>query len=219
MSRRGAWLVPVLSGAVAGMAGSWLLHRWDAQAPAHATQAVGVAPGGSREPPSGEDRASSERLHAAGQVLSNLAQSWPTPSASTDRAPAPEHPSEEARRAQLEREVEFHSARLANLRARPRVPSVARPMERRIEGLFHAPLPGYGMRYESAECRGDSCAVTLSWASREQAQGEMQSAMARAISLPCARELVLPPAAPARDRYEATMLLDCEAAIPRPPEG
>jgi hypothetical protein len=87
-------------------------------------------------------------------------------------------------------------------------------MEQRIEQVFRPSLKGFAGQYESSECRAQSCSATFSWSSREQAEGELRSTMSRAISLRCARELVLPPAEQGSDRYRATMLLDCRGVKP-----
>jgi len=102
-----------------------------------------------------------------------------------------------------------HNQRLAVHDRESRDFNWASQMENRIQDAFRSLPAGTKARIERADCRSQTCAVEISWPSRDDAQQELQIPSIAVAQIPCNDGLVLPPSTAGEGRFQATMLLDC----------
>jgi hypothetical protein len=204
-----SWAWPLLGGAAGAALFGFVTHEVHgakAEASPHAAE-VERADQNQRGPeaPSVAD----ERAAAFARAFATAAASAKPPAA--DPQPLA-HPTEEDRRRQADTERRDHERLLSNRTAERRDPEWAREIEGRLDDSLRKLPSEVGARYEGGDCRSSTCAVTLSWASRAQAQAELQTDMSFVSIAGCTTRVTLGPEDEPEGRYSASFLMDCSAS-------
>jgi len=124
-------------------------------------------------------------------------------------ATPPSPPSAEERRRRIQEEYGLHEQLLAEHASKVRNDHWASAMENTIATHLRDPGGSVAFRYESAECRTDTCVVNLSWSDRASAETDLESLMGSLAHSHCARSIALPPDDGGQGTFRASAFVDC----------
>ncbi|HXU65657.1 MAG TPA: hypothetical protein VN962_28345 [Polyangia bacterium] len=202
------WIALLAAGAALGGLGA----TWWSSSHA-AVRRAAVAP---------EDRAALEDIRTRTQVLAAVQAAAnlqarpagdPAPSTKVEEPVVVVPPARRPTAEEMEREAAAAQAaqalRIEQHRAERRDDAWASTMETTIDTAIRGSANAGLGKYEGAECRSQTCLVSFSWASLEEARSDIRAMMGRTVSLPCATSLVLPADDGTAGRIKAPVYLDC----------
>jgi len=160
--------------------------------------------------PSGKDPLSSVPATPPSTMATSSVAANSTPIKGVDnKASPPPFMSEEDRLRSLQKMMADHEQAIALHDREMRDINWASRMETKLQAAFQSTPENSKARMEHADCRSQTCTVTITWPSREVAQGELALPSNMVGPIPCANRIVLPPETPNQSEYRATMLLEC----------
>jgi hypothetical protein len=200
-------LVAVLGGFLAGTAGTAFMNRHQAAKMPSAEEGArtGSVEGRAQWQ---EGTATMDRVRLSRLESQVSAMQEPPPTAGTPRkAPGPE---ERARR--VAEEFQYHQGLIQKNADAARNDQWATKMETALNGMLQRVPPGTAkMKIEGVDCRTDTCAVNVSWPSRQVAENELRVALNVVAGSRCGREVALPPPSTGDGEVRTAIMLQCNA--------
>jgi len=134
-------------------------------------------------------------------------------------APRPErvaadHPGPEERAKRIKADYDYHQKLLADNANAARNDAWATPMEATVTKAFGKALSGTKLTFDGVDCRSRSCAVNVSWPSRQAANSELRLVMSLLAGTRCSREVALPPEDQTTGPMHVSVVVQCSTETP-----
>jgi hypothetical protein len=144
------------------------------------------------------------QMAALGTTNERVPHAAPTP----ERVAA-DHPGPEERAKRIKADYDYHQKLLSDNATAARNDAWAAPMEATVTNAFAKVLSGTKLKFDGVDCRSTSCAVNLSWPSRQAATAELRLVMSMLAGTRCSREVALPPEDQTTGPMHVSVVVQC----------